>query len=713
MHKLLFAVLLVTLTSVGNTQENNIWYFGSKAGLDFNPTPTGVFPVVLANSPMVASEGSASICNKQGALLFYTNGVTIYNRNHEVMQNGDNLLGHLSAVQSSVIIPQPGSPNIFYVFTTDAIENDFEQGYRYSIVDLTQAGGLGAVTSKNVLISSSCTEKMVAARHADGVSVWVILNNNNSNLFQAWLITCSGLSSSPVVSTVGETLNQNLFVNSGSMKISPDGTMLCQTHFATVGPNSNNFAQLFDFDNFTGQITNPRKIKMPNAQVIGSEFSPDSKLLYLIAPFSKEIFQVECKLPTPADIENSRTRFPVPSTTFYGIQLGPDGKIYLAQTSQHLSVISRPNVKGTGCNLQMDKVNLAPGFAVLGLPNFINDLSVNPRNGFDYTITDTCTATVSFNGFASLPGTLTWDWDFGDGNTSAQKNPVHSYADGTQPYTVTLKITSTTACAMIERTRVVYPGGLNIVPQFSFVAKCDSGYVRFINESSIFPDNDGVQYRWDFGDGNFSNEENPIHPYPTGGSYNITLEVLTSTACLNKSITIPINLDQLDVQAPADMTVDANVPVQLFVTGGGSEFAWSPNIGLNDSTLSNPIALPPKSMWYKVTAKNDAGCLDSDSVYIKVNPLPGIYVPTGFTPNRDGKNDLFRPTLTKEYTLQEFTLFNRWGEKIYTTSQKEAGWDGYFKGMIQETGAYIWILRATDTRNGEKYALKGTFVLIH
>ncbi len=226
MHKLIFAIFFVTLSFFGITQENNIWYFGNKAALDFNPNPSGALPIVLSNSPMVASEGSAAICNKQGALLFYTNGVTIYNRNHEVMQNGDNLLGHLSAVQSSVIIPLPGNPNIFYVFTTDAIENDFEQGYRYSIVDMTQAGGLGAVTTKNVLISSSCTEKMTAARHADGVSVWVILNNNNSNLFQAWLITCSGLSSSPVVSTVGETLNQNLFVNSGSMKVSPYGTML-------------------------------------------------------------------------------------------------------------------------------------------------------------------------------------------------------------------------------------------------------------------------------------------------------------------------------------------------------------------------------------------------------------------------------------------------------------------------------------------------------
>ena len=713
MHKLVFAIFFVTLSFIGFSQENNIWYFGNKAGIDFNPTPNGVLPVSLANSEMTASEGTASICNKQGSLLFYTNGVTIYNRNHQVMQNGDNLKGHLSAVQSSLIIPVPGNPNIYYVFTTDAIENDFENGYRYSIVDMTLAGGLGAVTTKNVLISASCTERMVAARHADGTSVWLILNNNNSNIFQAWLFTCAGLATSPVISTVGDVMNQNLFVNSGSMKISPDGKMLCQTHFATVGPNSINFAQLFDFNNQTGLISNPRKLTLPNTQVIGSEFSPDSKLLYLVAPFTKEIFQLEATLATPDDIVNSRTRIPVPNTTYYGIQLGPDGKIYFAQSSSYLSVISKPNVKGLGCNFQKDKIDLAPGFSVLGLPNFINDLSVNPLNGFDYSISDTCTATVSFNGFATLAGTLSWEWDFGDGNTSTQQSPVHSYADGTRPYTVTLKISSGNGCAFIERSRVVYPGGLNILPAFSFVAKCDSGYVRFVNESNIFPDAGGVQYRWNFGDGNFSTEENPIHSYPSGGTFNVTLEVITSAACLNKSVTIPINLDHLDIQAPPDMTVEANVPVQLFVTGGGSQFAWSPKTGLSDSTLSNPVALPPKSMWYKVTVENDAGCVDSDSVYIKVNPKPGIYVPTGFTPNNDGKNDLFRPTITKEFDLHEFSIYNRWGQKLFSTSIKDAGWDGRWKGVIQETGAYVWVLRAIDLRNGEKHDMKGTFVLIH
>ena len=713
MHKLLFATIIVCCSFHCIGQENNIWYFGGQSGVSFNPSPSGMLPTSLSNSAMTAAEGSASICDKSGNLLFYTNGVTIYNRNHNVMVNGDGLMGHISAVQSSVIVPLPGSTTIYYVFTTDALENDFVNGYRYSIVDMSQAGGLGAVTTKNQLLSGSCTERLMAARHADGVSVWVILNNHSSNLFQAWLMTCNGLASAPVVSIAGEVMDNDIVSNSGSMKVSPEGRYLVHTHFSLPGPASTGFAQLFDFNNSTGQISNAKILPFSGAQPIAAEFSADSKLLYLLCPFSKEIYQVENSLPTAADIVNSRVRIATPNTTFYGIQMGPDGKIYLAQTRDKLSVISKPGVKGLGCNYEVDKINLAPRTASLGLPNFINDLSVNPLNGFTYDVIDPCAGTIQFNGVATLAGSLSWSWDFGDGNTSTQQNPVHTYAINTQQYLVNLVVTSSTGCGRIERSMLVNPGGIRLLPQFSHVARCDSGFVRFTNESVIIPEDGNYTMTWDFGDGNSSGDENPVHSYAVGGTYNVTLNLTTSPACLNRSVTVPVTLDVFDIQAPADMTVEANQPVQLFVTGGGVEFAWSPATGLNDSTLSNPVALPPKSMWYKVTVVNEEGCTDSDSVFIKVNPAPGIYVPKAFTPNNDGRNDLFRPIITKEYTLQEFTIFNRWGEKLFSTSQVDAGWNGRHKGVIQETGAYVWMLRATDQRNGEKHFLRGTFVLIH
>src|SRR5688572_19089790 len=100
-------------------QPNNNWYFGGTAGLTFSSTAGRPVPSLLLNSVMRADEGSATISNEQGELLFYTNGKTVYNREHEIMANGDDLDGNLSACQSSLIIPVPGNDSIYYVFTTD------------------------------------------------------------------------------------------------------------------------------------------------------------------------------------------------------------------------------------------------------------------------------------------------------------------------------------------------------------------------------------------------------------------------------------------------------------------------------------------------------------------------------------------------------------------------------------------------------------------
>ena len=127
--------------------EVNNWYFGNHAAISFNSGS----PVALTNSAMQTNEGCATLSDASGQLLFYTDGSTVYDRNHQVMPNGTGLMGHESTTQSGTIVPLPGSTNLFYVFTLDQMATP--NGYRYSIVDLNLNGGLGAVTStKNILI---------------------------------------------------------------------------------------------------------------------------------------------------------------------------------------------------------------------------------------------------------------------------------------------------------------------------------------------------------------------------------------------------------------------------------------------------------------------------------------------------------------------------------------------------------------------------------
>ena len=714
MHKQpIIALFLLFFPITLLAQQNNIWYFGRNAGLDFNSVSGQPTPRALNNSSMQANEGTSSICDALGNILFYSNGVTVFNRLHQVMVNGDNLMGNNSSVQSSVIIPVPGNDSIYYLFTTDAIENNFVNGYRYSIINMRLDNGNGAVISKNVLLFDGCTERMVAARHANGTDTWLITNDFNSDTFRAWIVNCDGLQTTPVVSNSGVMMNSHLLMNTGMMKVSPDGTQLCQTHFPnfdiTFVPN---FVQIFDFNNASGIVSGAKSVSLTNTQFISCEFSPDSKLLYLTAPGSRAIQQVEAKLPTAAAIAISATKIPTPNAVYYGIQLAPDGKIYLAQPSSYLGAINQPNVKGLGCNFIEKQISLGQASSILGLPAFINDFSSNPNNGFTYAVTDSCSGTVQFTGITTMAGVASYQWDFGDGNTSTLPSPQHSYLVPGQTYTVKVKITSSLSCGVIERAIKIFPGGIVAEPLFDYVDKCDSGYVRFTNLSNIYPNPADVQILWDFDDGTTSSEQNPVHSFPQAGSYEVKLSVLTSKPCLDRSITQTITVDVLDIQVSPGVTVDPGVPVQLQVTGGGTTFTWTPSRGLSDPTSANPIATTDRNTLYKVTATNDAGCRDVDSVLIKINPYPGIFVPTAFTPNNDGKNDLLKPSISNEYELQEFSIYNRWGMKIFSTRQTGVGWDGRLNNILQDSGVFIWTLNAVDTRTGEKKQLKGNFVII-
>ncbi len=136
------AVFGATAQSVLNHAA--IWYFNYYCGIDF----TSGSPVSLNNSAMSTDEGTTSISDTTGVLLFYSNGITVYNANHQVMQNGNNLHGGSSSSQSCIGVPQPGSSTIWYLFTVD--QGGGSWGGQYSIIDMALQGGLGEVTSKTI-----------------------------------------------------------------------------------------------------------------------------------------------------------------------------------------------------------------------------------------------------------------------------------------------------------------------------------------------------------------------------------------------------------------------------------------------------------------------------------------------------------------------------------------------------------------------------------
>jgi gliding motility-associated-like protein len=705
---ILILLLLLLKDDFATAQLTNVWYFGGQAGISFNPQAGNSIPYAISNSAMTASEGTATICDANGQILFYSNGETVYNKNHQIMQNGSGLLGHNSTFQGVVIVPQPGNDSLYYIFTADAFERNYANGYRYAVINIRRNGGLGEVISKNNLLYAPSTERMTACRHANGVDIWVITNDLNSNVFRAYLINCSGLQTTPVISTVGDVLNVHTDMPFGSLKVSPDGKQLCQTHFPSLDGNvGDNFFQLFDFDNSAGVLTRPQKITVPGAKYYAAEYSPDSKLLYISRAQDDFIDQYEPFLATPALIAASRVAIPA-AQGFYGLQIAPDNKIYANRTSLFLSVISNPDVKGTGCSFEKDKIQLT-GFSGLNFPNYINDIAFN--SVVNYTVLDSCAGRVQFSGQTNLSGPLNYNWDFGDGQTSTAQNPVHVFPNNNQFYIVRLRVTSVSGCGSLDRSMTIFPGGILASPAYSFVSRCDSGYVRFINESSVYPDDNNVQYLWDFGDGSFSTDKNPTHSFPASGIYQVKLKLKTTTACLDDSVTQQLDLQLLDITASPDQTIDAGQTVQLDVSGGGTQFQWTPPQWLSDPAIRNPVSTPQDDISYIVRATNATGCFDSDTVFIKVRPVDSIYVPNAFTPNNDGLNDLFKPIIGIRFTLDDFRIFNRWGQRVFSTRQKDYGWNGKTGGTEQPAGMYVWYLMARD-KNGKQVKLKGTVVLI-
>ncbi len=310
-----------------------------------------------------------------------------------------------------------------------------------------------------------------------------------------------------------------------------------------------------------------------------------------------------------------------------------------------------------------------------------------------------------------MPGAIQWLWDFGDGGTSTIQNPQHTFTTYNQLYNVKLTIRSASACGYIEKTKSITPGGAFAKADFSFVPKCDSDYVRFVNQSVVVPADSTIQFTWNFGDGNTSTQKNPIHSYANTGTFLVKLRIKTGTACLDDSISKSLDLQQLNIQAPPAQTVDAGQTVQLFVTGGGTSFQWSPPQWLSNPNIQNPVAKPQDNITYTVTVTNDAGCVDVDSVFIHVNAIDDIYMPTGFTPDDNGLNDVIMPLLGIQYTLSEFSIYNRWGQRIFSTKEAGKGWNGSSNGKLQSSGIYIWVIKATDTQK-KIIEKKGTLTLI-
>ncbi|MGP1994266.1 T9SS type B sorting domain-containing protein [Zobellia laminariae] len=441
MKKFLFLFIFFSSALFIHAQkEASIWYFGRNAGVDFN---SGT-PVALTDGELYTEEGSATISDKNGNLLFYTDGVTVWNRNHTPMPNGTGLNGHSSSTQSALIVPKSDQPNIYYIFTVDHIEGSRE--LQYSIVDLNLDSGLGDITAtKNMLLQNPVSEKIAAVENRNGNGIWVISKGWENNGFYAYLVDATGLNTTPVISNIGWTPMGSIQQGRGYLKASPDGSLLACAIYAE------GVVELFHFDAGSGTVTDKISLKSflevnwYDTQPNGVEFSPNNKVLYVSTKGG--VYQFDISSYDEATILASGLMVsPLNSGPPFlgGLQMGIDGKIYVPRAYRnYLNVVNDPNTLGLGCNYQEQAIDLGTDrLGVLGLPTFISSY-------FDFGIEaeNFCLGSGTEFSIQSGEPIVSITWDFGDGNTSALEAPIHTYAipgDYTASVTLNTLLNATT-----------------------------------------------------------------------------------------------------------------------------------------------------------------------------------------------------------------------------------------------------------------------------
>jgi gliding motility-associated-like protein len=208
---------------------------------------------------------------------------------------------------------------------------------------------------------------------------------------------------------------------------------------------------------------------------------------------------------------------------------------------------------------------------------------------------------------------------------------------------------------------------------------------------------------------------NIANPKVIGLSSATQFKVVVSDTlgCIKTSIdSVIVSVDAIfQAYAGRDTSVVINEPVALNGTGGVT-YLWQPATWLSNPTIANPIATPKENITYQLTAISKGGCKAMDEIQINVYKIaPGFYVPSGFTPNNDGNNDVIRPILMGMRSLKLFRIYNRWGQLLFTTSEKGKGWDGTFKGSQQDPGTFVWMAEGV-TYLGENLKKQGTVVLL-
>ncbi|PSK90401.1 gliding motility-associated C-terminal domain-containing protein [Taibaiella chishuiensis] len=678
---------LLCFVHVSYGQYENVWVFGSKnAAVDFNSGTPQPFASQLGFGVNTFGEASASVCNPNGNLLFYTDGTRVLDRQHNLMPNGNNLVPNpnsaltgftptSSTAQGAVIVPMPGSNSRYYIFSLTSFEHDtvnhFGKLY-YSIVDMNLNSGFGDVVTgqKAIPFDSVLTERMTAVP-GSCKNVWLLTVAQNMTV-KAYEITAAGLSTTPVISPVTTLANLSSFNTpaiAGAIVGSPDHNKIAITREEeTVFSLTYAGLALFDFNRATGVLSNERQLN-PAGAGYGVCFSPDNTKLYF-AQYGAGIQQFDLSAGTLTGIINSKT-YVMPGSGH--LKLAPDGKIYCGGSvfstslfaTTALSAIQQPNQAGLACMPAANTLALLAGTGMrIGLPNAIAVAGIDTF--FDSRKLRECGTAFRLAATDTTGTGYTWN----DGFTTPARNVASSGR-----YWVRYQTPCNARVDTIE---------IQLLPpaQSGFTKViCRNDYVEFKGKRISDP---GL-YRDTFIAAN-------------GCDSIVTLDL----------VTLPAQDLEQDLQPDAPLCIGDTLRVE---GRGARRYQWYTNGLYGGAEALQKLYLPRLSNEIMLVGTSENDCRDTVKTIVAASACCEIFVPNAFSPNGDGLNDGFGPESTGNFYNYHLFIYNRWGEKVFQCFKATDKWDGTQNGNPMETGTYFYQIKASCLE-GSAISRKGDITLI-